>query len=144
VGSLDIKITAIDSQGATADDDFTLQVVSSNLDDPNGKVRWAAESLGRAAVSALGNILLVSSNLGDPNGKVRWAAESLGRAAASALGDILLVSSNLGELRRTAPSGSGSSVRIDVNGPIGPAAFRTLVTLDAIAPADLTPTQYLI
>ena len=112
MGSLDIKITAIDSQGATADDDFTLQVVSSNLDDPNGKVRWAAESFGRAA--------------------------------ASALGDILLVSSNLGELRRTAPSGSGSSVRIDVNGPIGPAAFRTLVTLDAIAPADLTPTQYLI
>jgi hypothetical protein len=111
VGSLDIKITAIDSQGATADDDFTLQVVSSNLDGPNGKVRWAAESFGRAAASALGDIL---------------------------------VSSNLGELRRTVPSGSGSSVRIDVNGPIGPAAFRTLVTLDAIAPADLTPTQYLI
>lgn len=41
------------------------------------------------------------------------------------------------------PSGSTSSIRIDIDGTFGSSAFKTLVTLDNVLPTSLTPANYL-
>jgi hypothetical protein len=175
VGSLDIKITAIDSQGATADDDFTLQVVSINkvLGSSTSETLPGTASSdlmegheGRDTLDAgpgddiliggpgsdtltggAGRDYFVYTNINERTDRItdftpnedlldlRGLFNSMGYTGTDPIADGYLL---------IAASGSGSSVRIDVDGPIGPAAFRTLVTLDAIAPAALTPSQYLI